>query len=97
MLTLWDGKNTAMFQITTGDRPKDLSAGYVSFRKYGNHYFLAEYTPSTASPGTKGLPLQRQQNVLQQLHTNGNSRKLSCPAFPLNLANVDRLPGQTEY
>ncbi len=49
ILTLSSGDRTAWAMIQTGYDPTQHKNGYVTFRKYGNRYFLTEFSPANAS------------------------------------------------
>ena len=49
ILTLSSGNRSAWAMIQTGFDPTQHSAGYVTFRKYGDRCFLTEYSPASGS------------------------------------------------
>jgi len=50
-------------QISTSDSPKNLAFGYVSLRKLGNCYFLAEYHPSNWPTSMTLSPFHKERIV----------------------------------
>jgi hypothetical protein len=63
ILTLWDGKSTSQVQINLGDGPSNVAPAYVTFRKYGNRYFLAGYHPSNSGT-TMEVPASSQERIV---------------------------------
>ena len=49
ILTLSGGNRSSWAMIQAGYDPTQNKAGYVVFRKYGDRYFLAEYSPASGS------------------------------------------------
>jgi hypothetical protein len=49
ILTLTSGNRSAWALVQAGYDPTQNKAGYVVFRKYGDRYFLTEYSPATGS------------------------------------------------
>jgi hypothetical protein len=49
ILTLSGVNRTAWTMIQAGYDPTQHKNGYVTFRKYGNRYFLTEFSPANAS------------------------------------------------
>ena len=49
ILRLRRGDRTALILIQAGFDQTQNKSGYVAFRKYGDRYFFAEYTPANRS------------------------------------------------
>jgi hypothetical protein len=62
-LMLRSATNAGMTLFDVGDGPRNKARGYVTFRKYGNRYFLAGYHP-TNSPSTMEVPTSKKERVV---------------------------------
>jgi hypothetical protein len=49
VLSLRSGNRSGWAMIETGYDPTQHKSGYVAFRKYGDQYFLTEYSPSSGN------------------------------------------------
>jgi len=49
ILSLRNGNRSAWASIQTGYDPTQGKSGYVVFRKYGDQYFLTEYSPASGN------------------------------------------------
>ena len=54
-ITLGDNQSSSIVMTNNADGPKNTAPGYLTFRKYGDRYFVAEYHAAN-SPNSMAVP-----------------------------------------
>jgi hypothetical protein len=62
-LMLRSETNGGLALVNVSDGPRNHERGYVTFRKYGNRYFLAGYHPTDSASTVQVMPSKKERVV----------------------------------